>query len=82
MANWGIAKEIQKYVQEKIGTLGWHIMHVYNHNTLIPKVLEIILNGTTKSQLLENYGFAKLRKYTVGEWLINIGFKYDYVAKN
>ena len=37
-----------------------------------------MLNDTTEAKILENYGLAMLCQETVGEWLINIGFKYDY----
>ena len=39
-------------------------------------------NGTTKAKLLENYGLKILFQETVGEWLIYIGFKYDYAVNN
>ena len=41
------------------------------------------MNGTTKANLLKNYGLAALCQYTVGEWIIKLGFKYnDAVNKN
>ena len=39
-------------------------------------------NGTTKSNILGNYGLTTLCQETVGEWLINIGFKHDYDVNN
>ena len=50
-------------------------MHIYIHEILIPKMLELMSNDTTKYKLLENYYLATLCKDTVGEWLINLGFK-------
>ena len=57
-------------------------MHIYIHEILIPKMLELMSNDTTKYKLLENYDLATLCKDTVGEWLINIAFKYDCYVKN
>ena len=31
---------------------------------------------------MENYGLATLLQDTVGEWLLELGFKYDYAVKN
>ena len=45
-------------------------------------MVEEIFNGKTKAKLLENYYITRLCKDTVGEWLINIGFKYDYDINN
>ena len=39
-------------------------------------------NGKTKAKLLENYGLTMICQETVGEWLIKIGFKYDYAVNN
>ena len=39
-------------------------------------------NGTTKANILENYGLTTLCQDTVGEWLIKLGFKYYYAVKN
>ena len=44
-------------------------------------MLEVIPNGTTKANPLENYGLTTLCKETVGDWLTNLGFKYDYDVK-
>ena len=54
------------------------MMHMYIHDTLVPKMLEVISNGTTKAKLLETYGLKMLFQETVQEWLINFGFKYYY----
>ena len=35
-------------------------------------------NGTIKAKVLGKYGFTSLCQETVGEWIINIGFKYNY----
>ena len=43
-------------------------------------MLEVMLNGTTKAKLLENYGLTLLFQETVVEWLIKLGFKYDNTA--
>ena len=67
VANLNIAKEIHKYDQENIDTLGRNMIHMYIHNNLIPKMLEGMSNGTTNSKLLENYGLTMLCQDTVGE---------------
>ena len=56
--------------------------HMYIHDTLITKMSEGISNGTTKSEILENYGPPKLCQDKVGEWLIKLGFKYYYLVNN
>ena len=48
---------------------------MYIHDDLIPNILEGIYNGTTKSNLLENYGLTKIFQKTVREWLIKLRFK-------
>ena len=58
------------------------MMHMYIHGTLIPKMLEVIFNGTTKAKLLENYRLMALCQETVGELIIKIVFKYEYSANN
>ena len=40
------------------------------------------MNGKTKAKLLETYGLTNLFHDTVGDWLINLGFKYDCSVKN
>ena len=82
VANWYIDKVIHKCGQESIGTLLQHMMHMYTHGTLIPKMLEVLSNGTTKSNLLGNCGLTTLCQETVGEWLIKLVFKYDYFVNN
>ena len=57
-------------------------MHIYIHDTFIPNMSEGIYNGSTNTNTLENYGITKLCQDTVGDWLTNIGFKYDYVVRN
>ena len=57
-------------------------MHVYIHDTLIPKMLEVICNSTTKFKLLVNYGLTKLCQETVGYCLIKLVFKYYYDVNN
>ena len=76
VANWDIAIEKRKYSQESINTLLRKRMHIYIHDTLIPNMLEVISNGTTKAKLLEKYVLVKIYQEKVVEWLINIGFKY------
>ena len=58
------------------------MMHMYISVTLIPIVLEGMSNGTTKAKLLENYGLTTLCQEIIGEWLIKLGFKYDYAVNN
>ena len=58
------------------------MIHMYIHDILVPKMLEVILNGTTKANILENYGLTTLFQETVGEWIIKLGFKYDYDVNN
>ena len=55
---------------------------MYICGTLIPNVLEGMSNGTTKAKLLENYGLTTLCQEIIGEWLIKLGFKYDYAVNN
>ena len=55
-------------------------MRLYIHDILIPKMLEGISNGTTKAKLLENYALTMLYQETIVEWLMNLGFKYDYAV--
>ena len=55
---------------------------MYIHETLIPKILELMQNDTTKYKLLGNYDLVTLCKDRVGEWLINLGFKYNCSFKN
>ena len=57
-------------------------MHMYIHDTLIPKMLEGMLNGTTKDKILENYGITTLYQDSLVEWLIKLGFEYDCSVKN
>ena len=42
------------------------MMHMYMDVTLIPKMLEIMLNGTNGAKILENYGITMLCQGTVG----------------
>ena len=58
------------------------MMHMYIHDTLIPKMLEVMDNGKTKSKLLKNSSLTTLCQDTVGEWIIKLGFKYNYDVKN
>ena len=58
------------------------MMHMSIHETLIPNMLEGMSNDTTKAKLLENYGLTFIFKDTVGEWLVNLGFKCDYSVNN
>ena len=81
-ANWDIAEAIRKYGRENIDTLGRNMMHMYIHDTLIPKMLKDMATGTTKEELLNMYGLKTLCIDTVGKWLIKLGFKYDYVINN
>ena len=55
-------------------------MHMYIHDILIPKMLEGISNGTTKAKPLENYALTMLYQETIVEWLMKLGFKYDYAV--
>ena len=57
-------------------------MHNCIHDTLIPKMLELMSNGITKANLLEKYGTTNIFQETVGEFLIKIGFKYNYDVNN
>ena len=82
VANWGIAKAIHKYSQESTRTLWQHMMHMYIRDNLIIIILEGMQNGITKAELLENYCITTLCQETVGEWWINLGFKYDYAVNN
>ena len=82
VANWYIDKVIHKCGQESIRKLLRHMTHMYIHGTLIPKKLEVILNGITKDKLLANYGLTTLCQETVGEWIIKLVFKYDYASNN
>ena len=56
------------------------MMRLYIHDILIPKMLEGISNGTTKAKLLENYALTMLYQETIVEWLMKLGFKYDYAV--
>ena len=58
------------------------MMHMYIHNTLIPKMLEGMLNGKTKANQLESSGIATLYQETVVDCLIKLGFKYYYAVNN
>ena len=58
------------------------MMHMYINYTLIPKMLEVISNGTTEAKLFENYGLTKLLQDTVVERIVNLGIKYDCIVKN
>ena len=51
------------------------MMHMYIHDTLILKMLELISNGKTKANILENYGIKNICQETVEEWIIKLGFK-------
>ena len=51
------------------------MIHMYIHDTLIPKILEGIPIGTTKTKLLENYVLTMIFQETVRECLIKLGFK-------
>ena len=53
VANWDISKAIHKYVQDIICTLKRHMIHMYIHENLIPKMLEQMYNDTTKDKILE-----------------------------
>ena len=57
-------------------------MHMYINDTLIPNMLERMLNGTTKDKILENYGLTMLCQETVVYWQINLLFKQDYAVDN
>ena len=46
------------------------MMHMYIHDTLIPKMLEGMSNFKTKANILENYGLTILYQEAVGEWII------------
>ena len=39
-------------------------------------------NGTTRANKLESYGLTRICQDIVGEWLINLGFKYNSAVKN
>ena len=52
------------------------MIHMYINDTPIPKMLELMLNGTTKAKLLEKSVLAKLCQDTLGECIIKLGFKY------
>ena len=82
VANCYIAEAINKYGKDNINTLGRHIIHMYIHETLIPKMSEVMDNGKTKSKLLKNSSLTTLCQDTVGEWIIKIGFKYNYSVNN
>ena len=41
-----------------------------------------MLNSTTKANILEKYGITMLCHDTVGDCLINLGFKYNSAVKN
>ena len=55
-----ISKAIHEYVQEIVDTIWRHMEHMYINITLIPKMLELMSNGTTNAKLLENYFLATL----------------------
>ena len=55
---------------------------MYIYDTLIPKMLKVMANGTTKAKILENYGLTTLCQDTLGEWLIKIAFKYNYAINS
>ena len=57
-------------------------MHMYTHETFVPKMLKAMSNGAPKAKLLEDYGLTMLCQDTVGECLIKLEFKYDYSVKN
>ena len=57
-------------------------MYIYIHDTVIPYMLYVMSNGTTKDMLLESYGLKTICQETVGECLIKIGFKYNYDVNN
>ena len=58
------------------------MMRMYSHYTLIPKMLEVMSNGISKAKLLENYCLTALFQETVGQWIIKIGFKYNYAVND
>ena len=58
------------------------MMQMYINDTLIPKMLEVMPNDTTKDKPQEKHGLTTLCQDTVGEWLIKLGFKYNYSVKN
>ena len=58
------------------------MMHIYINDTLIHKMSEGMWNDTTKDKLLEKYGLTTICQDTVGEWLIKLGFKYNYSVKS
>ena len=82
VANWDVCGAIKKYGKEKINTLGRNMMHKYLHDTCVPKMLELMSNGTTKAKLLVIYGLIILFQETLGEWIINVSFKYYYSVNN
>ena len=53
VSNWDIFKVINKYGWDIINTLGRHMMHMYIHDTLIPKMLELMSNGKNNAKILE-----------------------------
>ena len=58
------------------------MMNMYIHGNLIPKISKGMSNSTIKSKLLENYGLILLFQKTAEEWLIKIGFKFNYYVNN
>ena len=58
------------------------MMNMYINDTLIPKMVEGMSNGTAKANRLKNYGLTKLCQEKVGDWLIKLGFKYNYDVNN
>ena len=58
------------------------MMHMYIHDTLIPKMLEEMKNVKTKDKLLVNYILTTLFQETGEDWLIKLRFKYDYAVNN
>ena len=58
------------------------MIHMYIHDTVIAKMSEEMLNGTTKNKLLENDYITTLFQETAGESIIKLGFKYNYSVNN
>ena len=56
------------------------MMHMYIHDNLISKMLEIMWNGRTKAKIFEDYSLTTLCQETVGYWLIKLGFKCNYAV--
>ena len=66
VSSWDITKAMQNHGQENIDTLVWHMMYMYIHENLIPKMSEGMSNDTTKAKILENHVLATLCQDTVG----------------